>query len=255
MATQKQIDDFINLIAPSVVYTCSLKGWGVPSAIIAQAGLESAWGTSGLWKTCFNGWGMKWKEGCRTDYKEYKTKEQRADGSYYEIVARFRKYPDVLSGIKGYFNFIESYPRYKPLFTCKTYTEYANTIRACGWATSLNYANNIINTVNKYNLTRFDKGPVVPISSTSRVPYIIGNTYTTESDLYIRDKANGNKIKFECITLDAKAHSKFDDLGYAILKAGTRVTCKNFVVLDNSTWVQIPSGWICAKNKSKIYVK
>lgn len=247
MATQKQVEDFINSIAPSVIYTCELKGWGVPSAIIAQAGLESAWGTSGLWKTCFNGWGMKYKDGCGTAYKEYSTKEQRPDGTYYTVVAKFRKYPDVASGIKGYFDFIESYSRYKPLFSCKTYVEYANTIKNCGWATSIQYANNIINTVNKYNLTRYDKGGV-------QLAYTVGKTYTTTSDLFIRDKANGTKVKFDCITYDAMSKSKFDDVRNAILLKGTRVTCKAVVNLESSTWIQIPSGWICAVSKGVKYV-
>lgn len=249
MATQKEINDFINLIAPSVLYTCASKGWGVPSAIIAQAGLESAWGTSGLWKTCFNGWGMKYKEGCGTAYKEYNTKEQRPDGSYYSIVAKFRKYPDVQSGIKGYFDFIEGYSRYKPLFNCKTYIEYANTIRACGWATSLNYSTNIINTVKKYNLERFDT-ITAPVEQ-----FRVGSVYTLNTDLYIRDKANGTKVKFECITLDAKAKSKFDEFGNAILKKGSRITCKSVVTLDSSVWVQIPSGWICAKNSKDTFIE
>lgn len=249
MATTKQVNDFINLIAPSVVASCKKHGWGVPSAIIAQAGIESAWGTSGLWKTCFNGWGMKWKAGCGTDYKEYTTKEQRADGTYYTVLAKFRKYPNIASGIDGYFSFIESYSRYKPLFTCKNYTEYASVIRACGWATSLNYSSNIITAVIKNSLTRFDNNTILP------EPYVIGKTYTLLQDLYIRDNASGNKIKFECITQNAKVNGKFDDYGCAILKKGTRVTCKSYVILDNSTWIQIPSGWICAENKGVKYIE
>ena len=97
MATQKQVEFFIQRFAPLVKTQVERHGWGVVSAIVAQAGLESAWGTSSLGSlykddSCFNFWGMKWKDGCGCDYKEFKTKEQNKDGSYITIVAKFRKY-------------------------------------------------------------------------------------------------------------------------------------------------------------------
>lgn len=156
MATQTQINDFIKLIAQPVIDQCKKHGWGIPSAIIAQAGLESAWGTSGLAKTCFNFWGMKWKDGCGCGYKEYKTSEQKTSGEYYTVIARFRKFDSVADGIDGYAKFIESYKRYVPVMNAKDYKEYANQLKACGWATSINYAKNIINTVEKYNLIKYD---------------------------------------------------------------------------------------------------
>lgn len=254
MATQAQVKAFIELIAPAVILKVKEHGWGVPSAIIAQAGIESAWNTSGLAKTCFNYWGMKWKDGCGCDYKEYSTKEQRADGTYYTVIARFRKYPDVASGINGYFQFIESYKRYRSVMEAKDYTTYATQLKACGWATSISYSNTIINTVKKYNLTQYDSGNI-SIAIDDKTKYYCPNmTYTTQVDLYIRDAADGQKQKYDCITLDAKNHSKFDDLGYAILKKGTKVTCLKVIGLETSVWIRIPSGYICAINGSKIYV-
>lgn len=160
MATQEQVKKFIETIAPIVQKKCKEHGWGVPSAIIGQAGLESAWGTSGLATSCFNFFGMKWKDGCGTGYKEYSTKEQRPDGSYYTVIARFRKYADLSDGIDGYFKFIESYSRYKPVIATEPgdYRKYAINLKTCGWATSLKYAQNIILTVDKYKLYQYDKG-------------------------------------------------------------------------------------------------
>lgn len=160
MATQEQVKKFIETIAPIVQKKCKEHGWGVPSAIIGQAGLESAWGTSGLATSCFNFFGMKWKDGCGTGYKEYSTKEQRPDGSYYTVIARFRKYADLSDGIDGYFKFIETYSRYKPVIATEPgdYRKYALNLKSCGWATSLKYAQNIILTVDKYKLYQYDKG-------------------------------------------------------------------------------------------------
>lgn len=254
MATQSDVNNFIQTIAPSVILKCQEHGWGVPSAIIAQAGIESAWGTSGLWKTCFNGWGMKWVNGCGCNYKEYSTKEQKPDGTYYTVVAKFRKYPDVASGINGYFQFIESYKRYRAVMESKNYTEYATQLKQCGWATSINYTNTIINTVKKYNLTIYDSGNVPEVITDKTRFYCPTVTYTTQVDLYIRDNADGNKIKYDCITQNAKANSKFDAQGYAILLKGSRVTCKEVIGLDTSVWLKIPSGYVCAINGNKVYV-
>lgn len=163
MATAKQVNDFINLIAPIIQREYKAHGWGVPSAIIAQAGIESAWGTSKLGSiydkdSCYNFWGMKYRDGCGTKFKEFKTKEQDAKtGLYYTITARFRKYDTVSDGIDGYFAFIESYARYKPvMYDSPDFRKYALNLKACGWATSLKYSENIINTVEKYNLERYD---------------------------------------------------------------------------------------------------
>lgn len=160
MATKAQINDFVNLIAPSVLSLCKEFGWGVPSAIIAQAGKETGWGTSGLWKSAYNLCGQKWVVGQSRGYVEMKTKEQRPDGSYITIIAKFIKYSDVTDGIRGYFEFIEKYKRYVPVIQSKTYTEYALKLKSCGWATSITYAQSIISLVETYNLTRFDGADV-----------------------------------------------------------------------------------------------
>lgn len=168
MATTTQINNFITLIAPLVQAECKKRGWGVPSAIIGQACLESAYGTSSLWTSCYNGFGMKYSIGCGTDYKSYQTNEQRADGSYYTVTSKFRKYPNINSGIEGYFNFIESYSRYKPVRAVAfgDYKSYATQLKDCGWATSLAYTKNIISVVEKYGLTKYD---VEVVTTTTQV--------------------------------------------------------------------------------------
>lgn len=128
----------------------------LPSLTIAQAILESNWGRSGLSADCHNYFGMKWVEGCGTAYKEYSTKEQRSNGEYYTIKARFRKYPSLEAGIKGYYDFLQ-YPRYKNLKGIKDYKEACKLIRLDGWATSLTYTNNLIKLIETYKLYDYDK--------------------------------------------------------------------------------------------------
>ncbi len=129
----------------------------LPSFVVAQACLESRWGESGLATTCFNFFGMKWKEGCGTDYKSYLTKEQRPDGSYYQVEARFRKYANFNEGMQGYYNFITGYERYHNLQGVTDYKEVCRLIREDGWATSLNYTKNLISTINAHDFTKYDQ--------------------------------------------------------------------------------------------------
>ena len=82
-------------------------------------------------------------------------------------------------------------------------------------------------------------------------PYQIGKTYTLQNDMYVRQTPNGAKVKFDSLTQDGKKNGKYDDEGNAILKKGTRVTCKGM----SENWMKIPSGWVCAYNSSKTYIK
>lgn len=84
--------------------------------------------------------------------------------------------------------------------------------------------------------------------------YAIGKTYTLQENLYIREQPFGNKMKFSCITHNAQKHSKFDEYGNAILQKGTEVTCKSISEQTGSTWMLIPSGWVCAIESGKVYI-
>ena len=127
----------------------------LPSLTIAQAILESNWGRSGLAIACHNYFGMKWVSGCGTDYKEYLTKEQKSNGQYYTISAKFRKYPTLEAGIKGYYDFL-NYPRYKNLKGVTDYAEACKLIRLDGWATALSYTNSLIKLIQTYKLDKYD---------------------------------------------------------------------------------------------------
>lgn len=192
----KTEQQFIELIAPAVIENCRRHGWGVPSAIIAQATLESmkSAGWSGLASTCFNFWGMKWVKNCGCDFKEYITQEQKPNGSYYTVSAKFRKYPTIEGaggGIDGYFKFIESYKRYARVMQAKDYKTYATEIRLAGWATSLKYTQNIINKVEKLNLTRFDSAINNNLSELDKIAYdVINGVYGSGEE---RKKLLGNR--------------------------------------------------------------
>ena len=55
------------------------------------------------------------------------------------------------------------------------------------------------------------------------------------------------------LTKDGQKHAQSGT--YAVLKKGTRVTVQKVVKKGNDIWLKIPSGYICAKQGSKVYVK
>lgn len=128
----------------------------LPSLTIAQAILESRWGESKLAVQCHNYFGMKWVEGCGCGYKTFRTGEQRPDGTRYMVEAKFRSYKTISEGIEGYYKFLQ-YPRYRNIRGVKDYKEACKLIKEDGWATSLDYTNNLISLIKEHKLYNYDK--------------------------------------------------------------------------------------------------
>ena len=153
--THAEAEKFIEYIAPMMVSEARKRGYNIVSTSIAQAIVEGAAGTSTLAKVHHNHFGMKAQKGYKGEYVRMRTKEEYQEGHLVTIYANFRKYPNDQSGIEGYYTFLE-YKRYANLKHAKDYKQFAEYIRADGWATSFTYRDNLIEKVERYNLTRFD---------------------------------------------------------------------------------------------------
>ena len=133
-------------------------GIKVHSPIIAQLVLESDGGESELAVNAHNYGGLKYREGrCPSASGAYYKvgSEQNADGSYTSSNMKWFKFPNMESGIKGYFEFINTsnYSKLKGVTDPRTYLE---LIKAAGYATSLKYVDNLMNVIEKYKLTQYD---------------------------------------------------------------------------------------------------
>ena len=255
---KRQIE-FINMVAPIAVRQAAKHDNKLfPSVTIAQAAWESGWGTSSKMVKANALYGVKvgnsaWKFGTAWKGKAYKT----GTTEYYDgknptkIVDFFRAYDSIEDATEDYMDMLCHCKRYKAALNCRTPEESIKAIRAGGYATGPEYDNHIMVVINSANLKVYDENGAVLIPTSQ---WIEGKVYTLQQDLYIRDGADGNKVLFENISEDAQKKGKKDDFGYAILKKGARVTCKSTIVLPKSTWMQIPSGWICAKNSKITYV-
>lgn len=153
---------FIDEMAVYVKRYAPPYGIKVYSPIIAQGILESGWGTSDKVQLGQNYFGLKWRNNrmaISNDYFEAPTAEQKADGSYVNIMSKFCKFRNMEECVLGYFQWtnISNYANLKGVTDPRTYLE---NIKADGYATSLNYVDNLMAVIEKYNLTQYDEKEV-----------------------------------------------------------------------------------------------
>lgn len=155
MASSAQAKQFIERIAPIIQEEAKRRGYKVCSAIIAQACIESAYGTSSLGYRWHNYFGMK----CGSQWKgksvNLSTKEEYKVGQLTTIRDNFRAYSSMEEGVKGYFDFIST-KRYANLKNANSAKEYLEFIKRDGYATSSTYVNTNMSCINKYNLQKWD---------------------------------------------------------------------------------------------------
>ena len=230
-------NEYINAMYVILSRKCAERGYhNVACGMIAQS-IQEGW-NSLLAKNYYNYWGMKAS-------KDYKGKTVFMNNKSKTDPAIYRTYISMEDGCDGYFKFLE-YPRYKMLKTCLSDISYLDNIGPCGWNSNIGYGDRCKSHLNDVYNALINNGVI----------YEIGRVYTLQSNMYIRKEPNGDKKELSEITDNAKENSYADDNGFAILKKGTRVTCKEIVtVVDKKqTWIRIPSGFICAMTKDKVYI-
>ncbi len=129
----------------------SMKTYKIPASVkLAQAIYSSNAGQSKVAKEARNHFGLL----CNTEYQG----EQ-----YYETSDRsgncYRMYNTVAESFQDHNIFLTTRPRYESLFQLSPtdYRAWANGLQACGYSINPEYAQRLINIIEKYTLTRFDK--------------------------------------------------------------------------------------------------
>lgn len=253
MARQQQ---FIEQIAPLVVKVNKSRGYPLfASVVIAMACLESGYGTSTMMMRANAIFGIKaggsWKG------KVYNAKTNEVfNNKPVTITACFRAYDNLTESIEDYFNLITKSSRYSNAVHSNNWTECIYAIHSGGYATDPNYPTKIGMLINTYNLTKYDNtDDLKDEANTQLMSYSIGKVYELQVNLNVRYGAGLNySVKnYKELTLDGKKHCT--NKVNAVLRKGTRVTCKGIYIVNGNTWMQIPSGFICAIYNNKIYVR
>lgn len=213
------------------------RGYGVASAILAQAACESGWGKSSLASKFYNFFGMKCGSSWSGRSVNLKTMEEYVQGTMTTIMSNFRAYDSVEDGISGYFDFIST-SRYASVRAASDYKTYITELKKAGYATSSSYINTLCTIVEKYNLTRYDnitykedkKEDVkedevlkeVKASSPARsFDKKFAKTYETTANLRLRDGAGTNKKIL------------------VTLRQGTKVTCYGYYTMNKTNWLYV----------------
>lgn len=229
--------EYIRKMYSILVPMCAKYGYhNVAVAMIAQS-IQEGW-NSGLATKYHNYWGMKAGE-------SYKGQTVVMDNKQKNDKATYRVFTSMADGCEGYFKFLE-YPRYRPLKNCTTDIEYLERIGPAGWNSNIGYGSRCIRHLQEV------------YSALANIPkseqWQVGQTYTTQQDLNIRQEPNGDTVPYNQLTTDGKKHAFISPSGSSVLRRGTRVTVKAIQSTGSATWVQIPSGWICAKNSKNIFL-
>lgn len=86
--------------------------------------------------------------------------------------------------------------------------------------------------------------------------YKVGEIYTLQNNMYVRETAAGEKKPYMDLTANARKHAEKDREGFGILQKGTRVSCRGIEHINGAVWMKIPSGFICAVSAyGKVYIK
>lgn len=222
MASSAQAKQFIQRIAPIIQEVAKERGYQVCSPVIAQACIESAFGTSMLGSKWHNYFGMKCGSAWKGKSINLKTKEEYTVGTLTTIRDNFRVYDSMEDGVKGYFDFIST-KRYSNLKSASTPKEYLELIKKDGYATSSSYVNTNMSCITKYDLDKYDWNNVQSVSN----PYVL-------SDSIIKKGSKGESVKWLQYELNKRGYklSVDGDFGAKTEAAVKDFQSKNKLVVD-----------------------
>lgn len=149
--------NFIKKIAPIArkEYMARSK-WVLPSVCIAQAALETGWGTSQLMTKANAYFGIKASKSWTGKVYSSQTQECYDGVNYTTITDTFRAYSSVEQSVADYFDLITGLERYSGAVNNPDAVASITAIKNGGYATSPTYIKKITSIINQYNLTQYD---------------------------------------------------------------------------------------------------
>lgn len=244
--------EFIENVASLVIAENEYRGNPLfSSVVIAMGCLETGYGKSSLMIKANAIFGIKATKSWKGKVYNAKTKECYDGVTYVTINDCFRAYNNFGESISDYFDLICKSTRYRKALVADTPKECIEAIKEGGYATDPKYVDSILKIIKSNKLEKYDRKEKEHIKE----EYIVGKTYTLQVNLNVRYGAGTSykNKKYSELTKDGRKHAL--NISNAVLKRGTKVTCLKIVKKENQIWLEIPSGFICAKYGEKIYVK
>ena len=147
--------DFLNIIGPFATADQEKSGI-LASLTVAQAILESGWGSAGLAKISNNLFSIKGEY--QGAYVDYPTKEWK-NGGYVNVTQRFKKYPSWAESLADHSALFLRVSLYSNLIGERDYKAACKKVKADGYATAPDYTEKLIAIIERYNLTAYDLAP------------------------------------------------------------------------------------------------
>ena len=189
--TQKE---FIRKVGECAVKDMEASGI-LASVSIAQAILESGYGSTELAMKANNYFGMKCSLSGNTwdsvwdGVSKYtkQTKEQKSSGSEYTVTADFRKYPDMETSVRDHSCYLNgamngSKLRYAGLVVETDYRKAIQIIKDGGYATDTQYVSKVCSIIEKYDLTQYDVRITEKEESMSNIKFV--EKFATQNPCY-----------------------------------------------------------------------
>lgn len=132
------------------------------SLTISQGILESGWGKSGLTVKGNALFGIKAGKAWKGKVYNAKTQECFDGVTYVDITAAFRAYDSWEESVADHSALLTVLPRYKAVIGEKDYKKACHAIKAAGYATAPNYAEQLINVIECYALMEYDNAATAP---------------------------------------------------------------------------------------------
>lgn len=128
-----------------------------PSVTIAQAIIESGWGTSDKAQQCNNLFGIKADSTWTGEKMDLPTKEWQ-NGGMVDVMASWRAYATWEDSIEDHGKMLREKPRYAQngVFSAPNYEEQIKAIKKAGYATDPNYVKSICSIINRLDLWQYD---------------------------------------------------------------------------------------------------
>ena len=239
-------DEYIATMGPIAQADFSRNGI-FASVTLAQSIIESGWGKSGLTQKANNMFGIKCSSNWDGECINMQTGEYGSSG-YYTINSNFRKYSSIEDSVNDHSLFLKENPRYPNagVFDATTFAEQIRAIHSAGYATDPNYSSTIINTIEMYDLDKWD----VPTNVSSDLCYTGEGEWTirtvapSSSDVAFTRKSNN---RGQCVWYaQARAYEVILELaerGILTEAQATSIGDKLFsIYADAGNWIEASSG-------------
>ena len=147
-------ENFIAAIKDAAIASAAISK--IPASFtIAEAALESAWGSSLLATKGHNLFGVKADKAWTGDTLSIRTREYYT-GRWVFVDALWRKYPDWFGSITDHAKFLTTNKRYATAFLAKNVEDFTAAIAKAGYATDPLYAHKILSVIRANKLEVLD---------------------------------------------------------------------------------------------------